>query len=95
MPFKEGCFEDRYKRGGMWLHTLFLSLHTCPTLFSGAPTRGPSEKRLLGSLGTLPEAPLSNRSAGWPKPHRVTRTKTREEGRSEGEEQVGRKKALQ
>ena len=47
-----------------------VSLHTCPPLFSGATTRGPSEKRLLVSLGRLPEAPLSNRSAGWPTPHR-------------------------
>lgn len=46
------------------------SLHTCPPLFSGATTRGPSEKRLLVSLGRLPDAPLSKRSAGWPTPHR-------------------------
>lgn len=52
-----------------------VSLHTCPPLFSGAITRGPSEKRLLVSLGRLPEGPLSNRSAGWPTPHRASHTK--------------------
>lgn len=52
-----------------------VSLHTCPPLFSGATTRGPSEKRPLVSLGRLPEAPLSNRSAGWPTPHRAAHTK--------------------
>lgn len=65
---------------GMWLQDLFLSLHTCPPLFSGPPTRGPSEKRLLGSLGRLPEAPLSNKSAGWPTPHRDTDKETRQRG---------------
>lgn len=73
-----------------------VSLHTCPPLFSGATTRGPSEKRLLVSLGRLPEAPLSNRSAGWPAPHRAAHTngETGQDGRSEGEKQGGRKEKV-
>lgn len=73
-----------------------VSRHTCPPLFSGATTRGPSEKRLLVSLGRLPEAPLSNRSAGWPTPHRAPHTKgeTGQDGGSEGEKQGGRKETL-
>lgn len=73
-----------------------LSLHTCPPLFSGATTRGPSEKRLpLVSLGRLPEAPLSNRSAGWPTPHRASahtkgRDRTEKAGAKE-KNQGGRK----
>lgn len=65
-----------------------VSLRTCPPLFSGATNRGPSEKRLLGSLGRLPEATLSNRSAGWPTPHTVAYTNKEKgnEGRSEAQE---------
>lgn len=61
--------------------SLSLSLHTCPPLFSEATTRGPSEKRPLGALDG-PEAPLSNRSAGWPTREantwRTSRTKWQE-----------------
>lgn len=51
---------------------------TCPPLFSEATTRGPSEKRLLGCLGRLPDAPLSKRSAGWPSTRTHTHAHTRQ-----------------
>lgn len=67
----------------MWFVSLIsVSLHTCPPLFSGVTTRGPSEKRLLVSLGRLPEAPLSNRSAGWPTPHKAAHRHTNGEDRT-------------
>lgn len=77
-----------------------VSRHTCPPLFSGATTRGPSEKRLLVSLGRLPEAPLSNRSAGWPAAHRAAHAKMerqdRKAGAKEKEKQQGeREETLQ
>lgn len=76
-----------------------VSLHTCPPLFSGATTGGPSEKRLLVSLGRLPEAPLSNRSAGWPTPQRASHTKMERQDKmvgARGEKKQGeRKETLQ
>lgn len=77
----------------MWFVSLIsVSLHTCPPLFSGVTTRGPSEKRLLVSLGRLPEAPLSNRSAGWPTPQSGEHTQTERTGRDEEEEEERRRK---